>query len=356
MSPNDPNKQLEITTSRQWMRWMNEQQCSFAFTTYQAGKVFFIGSKPDGKLDVFERTFNRVMGMCTDTDSQSIYLSSLWQLWRFDNILEPDQLVHDNRYDRMFLPTQSWTTGDIDIHDIVLADDGKLYFVNSLFSCIATLREGHSFKPFWKPPFISCLVPEDRCHLNGLALRDGKPKYVTIVSQTDVNQGWREHRNDGGIVMDIETNEVIFSGLSMPHSPRWYNAKLYLHNSGTGEFGYIDMDNKSFVAVAFIPGYLRGLSFIGNYAIVGLSEERHNKSSQNLILSKTLEEKGVEAHCGLQVIDLRDGSLPHRLKIEGFINELYDVVTLPDVRMSYAVGIVNDEIHRTIRFKEADPK
>ena len=181
---------------------------------------------------------------------------------------------------------------------------------------------------------------------------DGKPKYVSAISQTDVNEGWREHRRDGGVIIDIESNEVVCLGLSMPHSPRWYRGKLYVHNSGKGEFGYVDFETKSFVALAFVPGYLRGLTFTGDYAVAGLSEPRDNKSFQGLQLSEELEKRGIQARCGLQVIDLRDGSLPHNLRIKGFINELYDVVSLPDVRMSYAVGTQKDEIRRVVRMDE----
>ncbi|WDE98118.1 TIGR03032 family protein [Lentisphaera profundi] len=340
-------KKLEINASRQWMSWMSDQDCSFSFSTYQAGKLFFIGTKSDGKLSVFERTFNRVMGLCTDTNDR-LYLSSLWQLWQFDNILEKGQ-VHDKEYDKLYLPTRSWTTGDLDIHDMAVADDGKLYFINCLFGCVATLEEGYSFKPYWKPKWLSRLAPEDRCHLNGLAMVNGKAKYVSAISQTDVNEGWREHRRDGGVIVDIETDEIVCSGLSMPHSPRWYEGKLYVHNSGKGEFGYVDLEKKEFVPICFVPGYLRGLTFTGDYAVAGMSQPRDNKSFNGLELNERLLEKGVTARCGLQVIDLRDGSLPHSLNIDGIINELYDVVTLPGVKSSYVVGTQKDEIRRVVR-------
>ena len=339
---------VEFNSSRQFMSWLQEQQASLGFSTYQGGKIYFIGSKPDGRMEVMERTFARPMGFCVD-GSQRLWLSSLWQMWRFDNTLEAGQGYE--HYDRFFLPTQAWTTGDLDIHDMGVGEGGKLYFVNSLFSCLATLSDtGHSFKPLWKPPFISKLAPEDRCHLNGLALVNGKPKYVSAISRTDVNEGWREHRRDGGVVIDIDTNEIVCSGLSMPHSPRWHEGTLYLHNSGTGEFGRVDLTTRSFVPIAFIPGYLRGLSFVGkHFAIAGLSEPRHNKSFQGLALSEALSSRGVSARCGLQVIDLRDGSLPHSVQLEGYVNELYDVITLPGVRMPYVMGTMKDDIRRFIR-------
>lgn len=192
---------LEITASRQFVPWLYEQNLSLAFSTYQAGKVFFLGLQPDKRLSVFERTFDRCMGLYSQ--GSSLYMSCLYQLWRFENILELGQV--QNGYDALYLPQLSYVTGDLDIHDIAIAnspDSEKLVFVNTLFSCLATVSQTHSFVPLWQPPFISKLAAEDRCHLNGLAMKEGKPKYVTAVSQSDGGEGWRDKRTNGGCVID----------------------------------------------------------------------------------------------------------------------------------------------------------
>jgi len=178
---------FELTASRQFTAWLAEQRVSLAFTTYQTGKLLLIGLRPDGRLSVFERTFNRCMGLWASP--QTLYMSSLYQLWRFDNALEPGQL--HNGYDRLYVPQLGYTTGDLDIHDIAVDGGGRVIFVNTLFSCLATVSEHHSFVPLWRPPFVSKLAAEDRCHLNGLAIDDGRPRYVTAVSRTDVADGWR---------------------------------------------------------------------------------------------------------------------------------------------------------------------
>ena len=334
-----PSPRLEITGSRQFTPWLAEQNLSLAFSTYQAGKVFWLGLQADGKLSIFERTFERCMGLTVN--GNSLYLSTLYQLWRFENTLPPGQ-VHQG-YDALYVPQMSYVTGDLDIHDIGLSnskfkiqnskgsegDSQKIIFVNTLFSCLGTVSETHSFVPVWKPPFISKLAAEDRCHLNGLALRGGQPRYVTAVSQSDVADGWRDQRRSGGCVVDMQSNEVIATGLSMPHSPRWYQDKLWLLNSGTGEFGYVDLATGQFEAVTFCPGYLRGLAFIGKFAVVGLSEPRHNKSFQGLPLDQALAARGATPRCGLGVIDLSSGDLVHTLRIDGVIAELYDVAVIP---------------------------
>lgn len=176
---------------------------------------------------------------------------------------------------------------------------------------------------------------------------EGKPRYVTAVSRSDVTGGWRERRQDGGVVMDIEANEIVASGFSMPHSPRFYQGKLWLLNSGTGEFGYLDLLTGQFQPVAFCPGYMRGLAFWGNYAVVGLSKPR-DRSFSGLALDERLAAKDTNPCCGLMVIDLTTGSIAHWFQLEGVVTELYDVQVLPGVRQPMALGFKSDEIARLV--------
>ena len=336
---------LEINASRQFTNWMLEKKLSLGFTTYQAGKLFLLGLQPNGRLSVFERTFNRCLGLWGD--GQTLWMSSLYQLWRFENVLERGQLA--SGYDRRYVPQVGYTTGDLDIHDLAVEASGRVVFVNTLFGCLATISETHSFIPVWKPAFISRLAAEDRCHLNGLAIENGKVKYVTAVSQSDVADGWRDRRHDGGCVIDVESHEIIATGLSMPHSPRVYRDKLWLLNSGTGHFGFIDRSTGRFQKVAFCPGYLRGLSFHGDYAIVGMSKSRENKTFSGLELDQNLKSSDAEARCGVQVIDLNTGDVVHWIRLEGVVLELYDVVVLPEVVRPQALGFKTDEIRRVLR-------
>lgn len=335
---------LEITGSSGFSSWLIEQKTSFIFTTYETGKVFLIGMQPDARVSIFERTFNRCMGLCGN--AQTFYMSSQYQIWRFDNALDPGQSYEG--YDRLYVPQTGYTTGDIDTHDMAIDGEGHVIFINTLFSCLARLSESHSFKPLWKPKFISKLTAEDRCHLNGLAMVEGKPKYITAVSRSDADEGWRERRVDGGIVMDIETDEIIAERLSMPHSPRWYRNQLYILNSGTGYFGTLDVASGKFEPITFCPGYARGLSFMGDFAIVALSTIRDNWAFADLPISDELTKRKLEAHCGIQIIDLRSGDVVHTMHIGGIVRELYDVLLLPGVLRPMALGFKTDEIHHTI--------
>jgi len=339
-----PKGAFELNSSRQFIAWMAEQNISLLFSTYQSGKVMMIGHNSDQKMSVFERTFERPMGLWTD--GQTLLLSSLYQLHRFENSLSSGQDA--DGYDKLFVPQVSYITADLDVHDLAMNKDGKPVFVNSLFSCLATTSETASFKPFWKPEFITELQPEDRCHLNGLAMKDGEPTYVTAIAKTNVGDGWREHRENGGVVIDVKTNSIVAEGLSMPHSPRWHNGKLWVANSGKGEFGSINLDTGEFESIAFCPGYIRGVSFYKNFAIVGLSRPRDNKTFNGLALDARLEKEGVQARSGLAVIDLTTGAIPHSMYAEGVVSELYDVAVLPNTKRPSMIGFKNDQIRRVI--------
>ncbi len=350
--PAQPQQGFEFVGSRNFTGWLAGQQCSLAFTTYNVGKIFFIGLNAEGQMSIFERTFERSMGMWSN--GQTLYLSSLYQFWRFENAI-PEGQQHSG-YDRLYVPQVGYVTGDIDVHDIAPDHLGRPVFVNTLFSCLATVSETHSFVPLWHPPFISRLAAEDRCHLNGLAMgEDGKPAYVTAVATSDVADGWREHRAGGGVVIDVKTGDVVLDGLSMPHSPRLYRGRLYLHDSGTGRFGYADLESGKFEEIAFCPGYLRGLAFAGDYAVVGLSRPRQNKTFQGLALDEALAAKSAEARSGLQMINLATGDASDWLRAEGLIEELYDVAVLPNVRRPMALGFRTDEIRRTLSLADPQP-
>lgn len=341
-------KKLEIETSRNFGSWLNAVNASIAFTTYQVGKVFMVGSKDDGKVKIVERTFPRCMGLAMS--GNSVWMSSIYQIWRFENSLLPGQTYKG--FDRIFIPQMAYTTGDLDVHDIVVDTNGKPIFVNTLFNCLSTVSETKSFKPLWKPDFISRLVPEDRCHLNGLAAENGIPAYVTLVGKSDVLNGWRDHRDVGGMVIDIRTNEVICTGLSMPHSPRIYKGKLWLLEAGTGYFGYIDRATKKFIPLTFCPGFLRGLSFVDDFAIVGMSKNRENRTFEGLQLDKNLKEKGAQPMCGLQVIDINTGDVVEYLRIDGVVRELYDVMGMHNIKHPQLIGVQNDDIKRLVSIEE----
>ena len=314
--------------------WMRRNQVSIAFTSYQSGRLYLLGSDPTGRLSFHERIYQRAMGVVGN--AHRLFMGGLYQIWRFENILNEGQLAN-NMFEKCYVPRAALFTGAIDIHELGIRKDGSVIFINTKYNCLCAPSLAHSFKVLWKPEFISKIVPEDRCHLNGLAMVDGKARFVTAVCKSDTIDGWRDHRHDGGVVIDIENNEIVCEGLSMPHSPRWSNGKLWVLNSGTGYLGWIDFDQKKFVPHVFCPGFLRGLAIKGDYAAVGLSKPRYQRF-EGLDLQKNLEAKSSEAWCGVQIVDLKSGAVVEWVRLDGPVSELFDVTFLDEVKCPMALG------------------
>ena len=351
-APRDITKlKVEKSCSRGLAGWLGQHRLSLAITSYQTGRIYLVGSDKQGRVSFFERIFERAMGVVGN--AQRIYLGGLFQLWRFENVLRPNEVIH-GQFDKCYVPRNAQTIGDLDIHELGIRKNGKVVFVNTKYSCLAELSQTHSFKAIWKPKFVSKLAPEDRCHLNGLAMVDGEPKYVTAVCKSDSVDGWRDRRRDGGVVIYIDTDEIVCEGLSMPHSPRWHNGRLWLLNAGTGQLGWVDFEKKAFVPHAFVPGFARGLSIIGNVAAVGLSKPR-NQRFEGLQLDDELKKRDADPWCGVQIISLANGDVMNWIRFEGDISEIFDISFLPNVKHPMMIGLRTAEIRDLITFESDIP-
>jgi uncharacterized protein (TIGR03032 family) len=336
----------KIECSRGLAEWLIMNNVSLAFSSYQTGQLFLIGVLPDRRVSIHQRNFIRAMGLIGQPDR--VYVAGLESIWRLENILKRNERVNQH-YDRLFVPRNAQITGDLDIHELAVDKHGRVIFVNTKYSCLATFNVTHSFKPLWKPAFISKLAPEDRCHLNGLAMVDDKPKYVTSVSQSDLVNGWREKREQGGVIIDVETNRVVTDQLSMPHSPRVVNGALWVLDSGRGYIARVDEKSGKKEDVAFCPGFLRGLSIWNGHAVVTVSLPRDG-TFKGLELEKNVSDRGGVPWCGIQIVDLRTGSIVQWIRLEGFIKELFDVRVIPGARCPMALGVGTPELHHTISF------
>ncbi len=343
---NDTPK-VGIDFSAGFAAFLKAANTSFAFTSYQSGRLYLAGHSPDGKLALHEAFYPQAMGVVGDANR--IYLGTLTQLVRLENVLSPGQMANE-RHDRLFVPRNMQTFGNIDFHELGIRDGGGVVVVNTRYSCLCEPSLTHSFRPIWKPDFISGLAPEDRCHLNGLAMVDGRPKYVTAVGRSDTAAGWRAMRQDGGLVIDVESDRIVADGLSMPHSPRWYRGDLWVLNSGTGELGRIDRSSGDFRPLAFLPGFLRGLAFIGDYAVVGLSKPRNGRF-EGLPLDQALADRGAEAWCGIQVISLETGEVAEWLRFDGAISEMFSIAALPGVANPITIGPQSKEIAELVTWE-----
>lgn len=298
---------------------------SLAVSTYQAGKVILVRwDESTGTVNTHFRAFGKPMGIAAD--AARLAIGGQNTVWNYRNMPAVARKMEPaGKHDAAYLPRRVHVTGDIDIHEMAWAGDGQLWLVNTRFGCLCTLDADHSFHPRWRPPHLSALAPEDRCHLNGLAMLDGRPQFVTLLGETDTPGGWRANKANGGLLMEVPTNRVLLRGLSMPHSPRWYDRRLWLLESGQGSLALANVRGGAWQTVATLPGFTRGLSFYGPLAFIGLSQVRESATFSGIPLVERLEERT----CGVWVVDVRDGRTVGFLRFEEGVQEIFAVEVLP---------------------------
>jgi uncharacterized protein (TIGR03032 family) len=346
-APQPGADQTHISVSRGFGNWLSRNRCSLAFTSYQTGQLFLVGLLPSGQVSFHQQNYVRAMGV--HATPQRLYVGSLFQIWRLENVLAPHERANEN-FDRLYVPRNAQTIGDVDVHELGVDRAGRVIFVNTKFSCLATLSITHGFRPLWKPPFISRLAAEDRCHLNGLAMQDGTPAYVTAVSRSDMINGWRDRRHEGGVLIDVRDDRIVTDQLSMPHSPRVMPDGIYLLDSGRGMLARVDPKTGAKTDVAFCPGFLRGLAIHNGYAIATVSLPRDGAFS-GLALQDELKKRDGEPWCGVCIVDLRSGDLVEWIRLDGAIKELFDVAAIPETICPMALGVSSPDIQSLISFE-----
>jgi len=327
-------------------------------TSYQASRLMLVRSLGQS-LDVNFKAFPRPMGLAADERGLTLgVFSQVVHFQREDGLLHQaktelprigndvtaptvkEEAIEDAElrayYDQLHQPIHaeadalliarsSHFSGMINIHDIAWGEEG-LWAVNSSFSCLCTLEPNYSFVPRWKPHFISELVAEDRCHLNGMAMKDGKPAFVTTFSTLNEKAQWRKNHGPAGTLMCVQTNEILLDGLAMPHSPRWHNNRVYFCNSGMGEVRRYDPLTGTNEVVAELPGFVRGMSLFGSILIVGLSKMRVSGAEARAPIA----DKYAETFAGIWLINLEDGREIGCIRFTGNVDQIYDVAVLPN--------------------------
>jgi uncharacterized protein (TIGR03032 family) len=313
---------------------------SLLMSTYQANKLLVV-RETGGRLSTLVRTFDKPMGLAAD--ARRLALGTRDRVWFLRNAPDIAPRVEPaGLHDACYLPRSCHVTGDIGVHEMAWAGD-ELWIVNTRFSCLCTLDTDYSFVPRWRPPFITALAAEDRCHLNGLAVVDGRPKFVTALGETDTAGGWRANKPRGGCLMEVPSGEVLVRGLSMPHSPRWHDGRLWLLESGTGRLLHVEPASGTTQAVAEVPGFARGLAFAGPYAFVGLSKIRPTSAMDGVPLT----DRRDELKCGVAVIDLCVGHVVAFLEFQTAVEEIFDVQLSPGLRFPEVVGFQKEAVQHT---------
>jgi uncharacterized protein (TIGR03032 family) len=332
--------EFHYVQSESFVALLHQLRASLLVSTYQANKLLAVRATGNG-LSTLVRTFDRPMGMAFD--SGRLALGTRERVWFLRNAPDIAARVEPaGLHDACFLPRSCHVTGDISVHEMAWAG-AELWIVNTRFSCLCTLHTDYSFVPRWRPPFITALAAEDRCHLNGLALVDGQVKYATALGESDAAGGWRANKPHGGCLIDVSSGEIISRRLSMPHSPRWHDGRLWVLESGTGQLVLVDPATGSRQRVAELPGFARGLALCGPYAFVGLSKIRKTSALDGVPLA----ERRDQLKCGVAVVDLRSGSVIAMLEFQTAVEEIFDVQLLPGLRFPEVIGFQQETIQHT---------
>lgn len=336
---------------------------SLAVTSYQSRRLILIQAKDD-TVETKLKAFSRPMGLYADarrltigtvnqvidfqyaaaslqkvkqggldklTELPAKLLDSDWQV-NTELLAERQQQLDDLKAaDTLLLERAALTTGMINIHDIAWGKQG-LWVVNSTFSCLSRLSPNHSFIACWQPPFIKDLVPEDRCHLNGMAMLDGEPRYVTTFNQADRRDSWRVKGYQAlGTLIDIKQNRILKDDLLLPHSPRCHNGWVYYCASGHGEVQRYHPETELTELVCQLPGFTRGMAFIGDLLLVATSKVRQSQlhdTESAAPMPVDLRLGDAESICGVWFVDTSTGDVIASLQFEGDVAQLYDIAVL----------------------------
>ncbi|MDJ0655175.1 MAG: TIGR03032 family protein [Xanthomonadales bacterium] len=313
---------LASQSTQSLQQFLQEVGCSLLVSTYQAGKIVLVRAQAQGVNTHFVN-FGKPMGMAW-RDGQ-LAVGGAAQVVTYRNLPAVGPRTDQGQpADACYLPRQVHNTGAIDIHEMGYDAEGRLWFINTRMSCLATAEVDFSFTPRWRPPFITEYDLTDRCHLNGLGFRDGRPRYVSMLGATDTPGGWRKNKVSGGQIMDVSNNEVLAASLCMPHSPRWHEGRLWFLSSGAGQL-MCTVPGDSPQVVAEVPGFARGLSFVGRYALIGLSQVRESAVFAGLPLTRRVTQR----KSGVWVVDTTTGQTVAFLEFTGSVQEVFEVLVVP---------------------------
>lgn len=345
-SSNAPTTPFACSHTPELPELLDELDCSLVLSTYQAGKVILLSSDAE-RIIQLPRTFEVPMGLAAAGDRLAVATRHEIVMLENEPRLAASYPKQPGAYDALFVPRSSHFCGQLMVHDMVWTTRG-LVGVNTLFSCLFQLDDRFSFRPIWKPPFVSELLPEDRCHLNGLAVDpDGEVRFATALGTADSREGWREGKESGGVLLDVASGEVVLGGLAMPHTPRLYDGRLFVLLSATGELAEVDIERGQLEVVRRIDGFARGMARVGDYLFIASSRLRASHTFGDLGLASN-----PRVFCGLTVVHLPTGAFVGELRYLRSCEEIYDVQALSGLRRPGILGVHDATFRRALTTPE----
>ena len=314
--------------TRSFLELLLRLHCTLVVSVYTASRLVLI-SAAEGALEIRAHELLRPMGIAVSgaaSRRRRLAVSSAFSTLVFSEMpqLAADFASAERPCDSVFLPRACYFTGDIDGHDLAWRGD-ELLVANTRFSCVARVGDRFGFEPLWRPGVVTALEPEDRCHLNGIACTQDGLAYVTALGLSDSARGWSEKRASGGALIEAGSGETLIDGLSVPHSPRLIEGRLFVCESGQGRILEVDARARAARVLAVLPGFTRGLDALGAVLFVGLSKLRHDGDAK-----LPLGARADSLLCGVAAVERDTGTLLGWLALDDF-DEVFEVRVLPGV-------------------------
>ncbi|MEM9324244.1 MAG: TIGR03032 family protein [Bacteroidota bacterium] len=314
---------------------LSHLRCSLMLSTYQAGKVVCISPMGESNLVSLARSFDKPMGIASNVQKMAIACKDHLIVLENSPALAKNYPKKRNVYDSMYVPRITFHTGIVDIHDIAFGKQG-IWAINTSFSCLCLINGHYNFIPKWKPAFITELEGEDRCHLNGLVVEEGVPRFVTALGSGNEPESWRENITTGGVLIDLKTDQIAIDSLPMPHSPTLYKGRLYALLSAAGQLVQLVPEDGRYEVITSLNGFCRGLAIYGDHAFVGMSKLREGSSTFD-----KLDFPDGPNEAGIMVVHLPSKTVVGKIKFETSVEEIYELKLLPDTLRPNLLNTMN---------------
>lgn len=198
-----------------------------------------------------------------------------------------------------------------DIHDVRIFD-GQIYTVSTSTNEIVTLNLDGTIDKRWKLPGSG-----DAWHANCLD-RWGERIVVSAFGDFSFYRGYKGKSDKQGIVFDLESREVLWAGLSSPHTPRIdARGRKMICDSKTGRL-IVNCETAGLTEISFPGAFTRGIAFSEKYIYVGLSALRRRPNSH--------QAKTTIPSAAIAVVDCE--SLEHLTTVQLPVREIYDILLL----------------------------
>ena len=330
---------LRYEAHASFLRILDAAGCTLAISVYMQSRVVLV-SVTDGvpQIDAFQFARPTGIGSVLSENEVRLAIATFQEVVVLADapLLAANLPGNPGRYEHLLVPRAVIFSGDIDAHDLVWLGN-RLFAANTRFSCIAEIDGRFSFTPVWTPPFVTQIMPEDRCHLNGLAAGEGGIAYATAFSQSDEPRGWKDSRLTSGVLIEVPSGRIVLGNLCMPHSPRLVGGELYVLESGMGSVLRVEAGKA--VRLASLPGFTRGLDCLGDILFVGLSRLRDRPGPR-----PPIAESGQALVCGVAAVERRTGQMLGFLQFDESYEEIFDIKVIPNCRRVGMLG-VDEERH-----------